>query len=147
MKTHIAVGGLIIKSNCVLLVNQSNSFHSKPYWSLPGGKVEFGEDIENGIDREIKEETGIKVLNKELLFTSQVYHKSKGIRVIGFNFLIQKWEGKIQIKDPDNNIIKSEFVTKEKAIELLKSQPWNSETIIEYIKTNQIKNQLHFSER
>lgn len=29
-------------------------------WEIPGGKLEFGEKIENGVKREIEEETGMK---------------------------------------------------------------------------------------
>lgn len=33
----------------------------KGYWSLPGGVLETGEKLEEGIRREVREETGLKV--------------------------------------------------------------------------------------
>ncbi len=33
----------------------------KGFWSFPGGKLEFGETLENALKREIYEEVGYKV--------------------------------------------------------------------------------------
>lgn len=37
------------------------------YWDLPGGILDFGEDLRKSILREIKEETGLKVKNLKLI--------------------------------------------------------------------------------
>jgi len=59
--------GVIVKSGKVLLLrNKSNG----KYW-FPGGGVEVGEKIEKGLEREIIEETGLKVEIGELLLTKE----------------------------------------------------------------------------
>lgn len=55
------------KSNKILLLKRSKK--NKYYigkWQLPGGKVEFGEEIDIAIKRELFEETGIKYKNLKL---------------------------------------------------------------------------------
>jgi len=54
------VGAIILKRNCVLLVKRAKS-PLKGYWSLPGGALEIGEQLQEGIRREVLEETGLVV--------------------------------------------------------------------------------------
>lgn len=49
------------------------------FWSLPGGKVEEGETIFEAAIREAKEETGIKIKPKRLLYVSQRFINDKHI--------------------------------------------------------------------
>ena len=44
----------------------------KGYWSLPGGALEVGERIEDGIRREVREETGLEV---ELLGIVEIFER------------------------------------------------------------------------
>jgi mutator protein MutT len=67
--------GLVIHNEKLLMVKrfepEVKGAHLK--WEIPGGKVDFGENPEQTIVREIKEETGVKVKVKRLLPT--VYTK------------------------------------------------------------------------
>ena len=44
----------------VLLIRRSNPPRQNE-WSLPGGKVEFGETLRDGVAREVREETGLEI--------------------------------------------------------------------------------------
>jgi len=54
------VGAIILKRDSVLLVERGKS-PLEGYWSLPGGVLETGERLEEGIRREVLEETGLAV--------------------------------------------------------------------------------------
>ena len=56
----LGVGAIILKRNRVLLVERAKS-PLKGYWSLPGGALETGEHLQEGIRREVLEETGLVV--------------------------------------------------------------------------------------
>jgi 8-oxo-dGTP diphosphatase len=54
------VGALILEDGKILLVERGKE-PLKGYWSIPGGIVETGEKLEEGIRREVLEETGLDV--------------------------------------------------------------------------------------
>jgi ADP-ribose pyrophosphatase YjhB (NUDIX family) len=56
----LGVGAIIIEGDCVLLVERGRE-PLKGWWSLPGGVLETGEFLKDGIRREVLEETGLTV--------------------------------------------------------------------------------------
>jgi 8-oxo-dGTP diphosphatase len=56
----VGVGAVIVEGNRVLLVRRGQE-PLKGEWSLPGGALELGETLEQGILREVQEETGLHV--------------------------------------------------------------------------------------
>jgi 8-oxo-dGTP diphosphatase len=62
----IGVGGVIIDRGRAVLIRRG----SEPLlgeWSIPGGTLEIGETLEQGVARELLEETGIRVRVLELI--------------------------------------------------------------------------------
>jgi 8-oxo-dGTP diphosphatase len=56
----LGVGALIFDGSRILLVERGKE-PLKGYWSLPGGVLETGESLREGIRREVREETGLDV--------------------------------------------------------------------------------------
>jgi mutator protein MutT len=56
----VAVGAVVIEADSVLLVRRAHE-PLKGEWSLPGGALELGETLEEGVVREVQEETGLQV--------------------------------------------------------------------------------------
>jgi 8-oxo-dGTP diphosphatase len=59
------VGALILRRNKIVLVQRARA-PLKGYWSLPGGLIEPGEKIEDALQREVLEETGLIVRPKKI---------------------------------------------------------------------------------
>ncbi len=56
----LGVGAIVIESGRVLLVERGRE-PLKGYWSLPGGVLEVGEKLADGVRREMLEETGLEI--------------------------------------------------------------------------------------
>jgi 8-oxo-dGTP diphosphatase len=56
----LGVGALIFQRDKILLVERGHE-PLKGYWSLPGGVLEPGETLVEGVCREVREETGLEV--------------------------------------------------------------------------------------
>ncbi|WP_421378919.1 NUDIX hydrolase [Bacillus salacetis] len=68
-RTVVAVKGLVLKNGQVLIVQRSMDDEvGGGTWECPGGKIDFGEDLETALMREIKEETGLNVTVEKLLY-------------------------------------------------------------------------------
>jgi 8-oxo-dGTP diphosphatase len=57
---QLAVSGAIFRDGKILLVRRARS-PAKGFYSLPGGRVEFGESVHAALGREIDEETGLRI--------------------------------------------------------------------------------------
>jgi ADP-ribose pyrophosphatase YjhB (NUDIX family) len=59
-RPFLGIGALIFQNDAILLVERGKE-PLKGWWSLPGGILETGETLADGISREVLEETGLEV--------------------------------------------------------------------------------------
>ena len=106
---NIRVIGILIENNKILLVKQKVS--ETRNWSLPGGKLEQGETLEQGIIREMKEETGLDVEVLKMLYLCDVSASSNTL--LHITFLLKRVDGEIKLpsnKYENNPIYDVRFV-------------------------------------
>jgi ADP-ribose pyrophosphatase YjhB (NUDIX family) len=62
----VGIGGVIIDQGRALLIRRGSE-PLRGEWSIPGGTLEIGESLEEGVARELLEETGIEIRVLELI--------------------------------------------------------------------------------
>jgi len=85
----VRIAGVLIDKGRLLVVRQRVT--AERGWALPGGRQEKGETIDRCIVREIKEETGLDVRAKGLLYiTDRILD---GAHVVHISFEVEKTPG------------------------------------------------------
>lgn len=87
-----------------ILLHQRTDFNG--CWSLPGGSSEFGESIQATIEREVEEETGLRLeVSQPIGFSSQPdvesfrYPNGDHVHLFAMIFWSKKWSGTLR-SDP-----------------------------------------------
>lgn len=73
---NIRVRGIIIDDNCLLLIKRVRYENNKEniYYVFPGGGLEAGETLEEGVKREVLEELGIDVEVQDMKYLENFNH-------------------------------------------------------------------------
>jgi mutator protein MutT len=89
----VDVVAAIIRDNDKILISQrSDNVHLPGLWEFPGGKVEPDESLQAALEREIREELGVRILVQEKFFTVEHNYASKSVRLHFFNCTIVEGE-------------------------------------------------------
>ena len=90
-----------VGSKEVLFLKRAGTGYYDGYYDLPGGHLEQGEDIFDGMIREAKEEIGITI-KRENLEILHIYHKYKK-GMLKFVFKANKYEGEAINAEPESS--------------------------------------------
>ena len=85
--------GILIEDGKILIVKQR--VDGTRGWSLPGGKLERGETLEQAVVRELKEETGLDVSAGPMLYVCE--KPDADPPVIHITFLVTRASGEIRL--------------------------------------------------
>lgn len=119
----VAAGAIIeLKETGKILVIQrhTNNSHQSGEWEIIYGRIAQGEDVEMGLRREVKEETGITDL--EIIELNRVWHIYRGEEkpeneVIGLTYVVRTNQENIHISEEHQGF---RWVTPQEALELIK---------------------------
>ena len=95
--THpqLAVSAVIFRDGKILLVRRAGS-PARGFYSLPGGRVEFGETLQDAVHREVDEETGLKIEILDLAGWREVLPGTAG----GGHYLIMSFAARWTFGEP-----------------------------------------------
>lgn len=99
---------MILKNRKVLLGRRhsdskkaDSELHGEGTWTMPGGKLNFGEDLKEGAWREVREETGLKLKPKDLELISVSNDRVSDAHFITLGFLCKSFQGEPRLMEPD----------------------------------------------
>jgi ADP-ribose pyrophosphatase YjhB (NUDIX family) len=97
---HVTVDALIEKDGQILLIKRAENYHIEPgKYALPGGFLDRDESCEQGVKREVLEETGYQALTATLFrIIDQPRLKGDDRQNVGFFYLVTVGE---KIQEPD----------------------------------------------
>jgi 8-oxo-dGTP diphosphatase len=100
MSPKVGVGGVILQDARVLLL-----LRKKPpeagFWSLPGGRVEFLERVEDALVRELKEELGVEAEIESLLCVTDHIVEADHAHWVSPAYLVRLVSGVPQNLEPE----------------------------------------------
>ena len=118
------VGGALIRHADGLVLVGNRRRDSSLEWTPPGGVIDHGETLLEGLTREVFEETGL-VVSK---WSSRCYHVTVDAPDMGWQLTVEAWEtdqvsGEICIADPDGIVEEVRYSNAIDALELLTASP------------------------
>ena len=99
---RVGLGVIIVNSDEKILIGKRKGSHA-PYYSIPGGKLDLGENFEESAAREIKEETGLDVHELEVIAVTNNLntYRNEGVHYISIILLARNVSGEPQIMEPE----------------------------------------------
>ena len=95
---NIGVNLFLVRDEKLLLGQRKNCF-GEGDWGLPGGHLEFGESMQEGVRRELREETGLEI--GDMTFSNMVNGPQGGKHYIQVGFIAHNVQGEPELKEPD----------------------------------------------
>lgn len=107
-KIGVGVGVMILNNKKILLGQRhpdpkkaKSAFHGEGTWTMPGGKLHFGESFEEAAAREVFEETGIAIKPQELKVIAVNNDRIADAHFITIGLLYEGVVEKPKVMEPD----------------------------------------------
>jgi 8-oxo-dGTP diphosphatase len=107
-KMGIGVGIMLLKEGKILLGQRhpdpkkaNSDLKGEGTWTMPGGKVDFGETIINAAIREVKEETNIDIKKDGIKIISISDDIKDNVHFVTIGFLCELFSGIPQVMEPE----------------------------------------------
>ncbi len=101
-RVRVRICGVLIENHRILLVKHLGLGPSGYFWSPPGGGIEFGENHQEALSREFREETGLEIMPGDFLAFHE--HIDERFHALELFFRVQHNGGSLQKGiEPESN--------------------------------------------
>ena len=121
-ETTMIVCALIRRDGRLLLVEEMEAADPGPTWMLPGGRLEPGETLTDGLRRELAEETGLQLADHAVIAFAVDMVRSDG-RYSAITFDCDG-AGSVEPNDPDGLVLSAEWLDTDEALRRLALVDW-----------------------
>lgn len=100
---RVGLGLYIFNDKHPVLLGLRKSEHGQGTWCPPGGHMEYGESFEEGAVRETKEETGLLINPKDVIFAdiTNDFFKESGKHYVTFHMTTHIYIGEPYVAEPE----------------------------------------------
>lgn len=129
------VGGAVIEGPEGLLLVHNRRRDGRHDWSPPGGVIDAGETLVEGLTREVVEETGLVVTE----WGGPLYEIEAEAPDLGWRLRVQAWRamawhGELVVEDPDGIVVDARWVPGARCAEHLEGcAPWVADPLHEWL--------------
>lgn len=124
MQLTQVVSAIIRRGDEILMVRQPDDDQTL-YWFIPGGVVEPGEMLGEALVREVKEETGLTLVEAGgLAFMTQIHAGHEARQTLAYVFEVSAYHGTLGPDDPDQLTHAVSFVPLAEAMQRLTQVQW-----------------------
>jgi 8-oxo-dGTP diphosphatase len=129
------VGGAVIEGPDGVLLVQNRRRNGRHDWSPPGGVIDEGETLLEGLAREVVEETGLVVAE----WQGPIYEITAHAPGLGWTLRVEAHralavDGELVVDDPDGIVVDARYVAVDDCeMHLDGNHPWVVEPLLEWL--------------
>lgn len=112
---RVGVRAILLRGGRMLLLKRSG-YSGAEHWEFPGGKVEFGEELELALRRELLEETGLGDIRIEKLLYAVTIKSGYDVQDVGLAYLVFTGSGEVTLSGEHTDFVWADRGTVERLL-------------------------------
>lgn len=125
---ELVLAAIVRRGEDVLLVRSRDPFDpARSWWCVPGGGVDPGETLGQALEREIGEETGLRVTAVDgFAYAVHLDNRRSSSRSLVLVLEARVGPGRVRPRDPDGEVLEGGFFPLAEALMLVRATRWGT---------------------